>query len=498
MRIKFGEWLPDLADFENPGSTLIKNAIPFQGSYLPVKSVNQISDALTARCRGAMSARDKTGQVYSYAGDETKLYSLAANVHSDVTNTGGAYNLGDEENWEFAKYGENVYAVCINENPQTLTFGSSNFADLTGTPPKARHIAIANEFVVLGNINDGTARPQRIQWSAIGNPESWTPNADTQADFQDLYSEANQGGGWVMGIIGSDEGFLVISEYTMHRATYVGSPKIFDIKEVNPSVGTPCKNSIIQEGRLTHMLGQDGFYQITDGINIKPISDNRISRYFFNDFDASYPERVIGAQDPLNKIVAWIYPGSGNSSGTPNKILFYDWINDKWGNGEVDIEWIYNAVGQGVTVEQLDDYSASIDTLEPNLDSRFWKGGALQLAVYDNQQKKGTFGGTALDAIIETGEFQYSQLQDPPRDSRAHLSSVRPLVDGTATLTAQVGTRDLQSGTTAWTSASSQHAETGKCHFRSDARYHRIRVNTTGDFNHAIGVDVEAKLTGER
>ena len=50
-----------------------------------------------------MSARDKTGQVYSYAGDKTKLYSLSANTHSDVTNTGGAYALGDEENWEFAK-----------------------------------------------------------------------------------------------------------------------------------------------------------------------------------------------------------------------------------------------------------------------------------------------------------------------------------------------------------------------------------------------------------
>jgi hypothetical protein len=492
MRLKFGDWLPDLADFENPGSTLVKNVIPFQGSYLPVQSVSQISDALNARCRGAISARDKTGQVYSYAGNETKLYELSGNVHADVTNTGGAYALNSEENWEFAKYGEKIIAVNIDENPQVITFADANFADLAGSPPKARAITIANEFIVLGNINDGTARPQRIQWSALGNSESWTPDADTQADFQDLYSEANHGGGWVQSLIGTDQGFTVICEYTMFRGTYVGSPKIFDIVEVNSGVGTPCKNSIIKEGRLTHFLGQDGFYQLIDGTQLKPISDNRVSKYFLNDYDSTYPERVIGAQDPVNKIVAWIYPGAGNSSGTPNQILFYDWINDKWGNAEIDLEWIYNAIGQGVTVEQLDSYSASIDTLSPHLDSRFWKGGALQLAIYDSAQKKGTLGGTALDAIIETNEAQAFE------GSRSYLSGVRPLVDGSATQTVQVGTRDLQTGTTAWTSAVSPETDTGIAPFRSDARYHRIRVNTSGDFDHCVGVDIFAQPTGKR
>lgn len=491
MRLKFGEWLPDLADFESPGVTLVKNVIPFQGSYLPLKSVSQISDALTARCRGAISARDKTGTVYSYAGDETKLYELSNNTHADVTNTGGAYALSSEENWEFTKYGENIYGVNIDENPQAITFGDANFADLAGSPPKARHITTVNNFVVLANINDGTERPQRVRWSAINNPESWTPDADTQADFQDLFSESNHGGGWIMGMTGGEYG-NVFQEYSIWKMTYSGSPLIFTFDEVLPGIGTPCKNSIVQEGRITHFLGQDGFYQLIDGAQIKPIGKNRVDKYFFNDFDASYPERVIAAQDPNNQIVAWIYPASGSASGTPNKIIFYDWMNDKWGNGEVDLEWIYNAIGQPVTVEQLDNYSASIDTLQPTLDSRFWKGGALQLAFYDNAQKKGTFGGTALDAIIETNEVQAFE------GSRAYLSGVRPLVDGTGSQTVQIGTRDLQTGTTAWTSAVSPETDTGIAHFRSDARYHRIRVNTTGDFDHAIGVDIFAQKTGKR
>ena len=53
MRIKFGEWLPDLADFENPGSTLVKNVIPFQGFLFTFK----VSQSNIRRINGKMPRR---------------------------------------------------------------------------------------------------------------------------------------------------------------------------------------------------------------------------------------------------------------------------------------------------------------------------------------------------------------------------------------------------------------------------------------------------------
>lgn len=490
MRLKFGQWLPDLADFENPGSTVVKNVIPFNdGNYLPLRSFAAISDAIDARCRGAVTARDSTGTVYSYAGNATKLYSLSGNAHTDASN--GVYSLGDEENWEFAKWGETIIAVNINTAPQDITFGNAAFADLGGSPPNARHITIVNNFVVLGNINDGTERPQRVRWSGINNSETWTPDADTQADFQDLFSETNQGGGWIMGLTGGEYG-NVFQEYSIWRMTYVGSPLIFQFDEVLPGVGTPAKNSIVQEGRITHFLGQDGFYQLVDGAQVNPIGKNKVDRYFYNDLNTDFYERVIGAQDPSNNIVAWIYPSTESTTGVPDKVIFYDYLNDKWGNGEVDLEWIYNALSQPLSPDSMDALYGSPDNWPFSPDSRALRGGDLQLGLYNTSNVKGIFGGTALDATIETPEAQLFT------GARALVDEVRPLVDGGATLTVQCGHRNSLGDTVTWDSAVSPNADTGLAPTRCDDRYHRLRINTSGDFNEAIGVDIQAQQSGRR
>lgn len=491
ITLNFGEWLPDLPDLDNPGVTEAKNILPAKNSYKPLNAVSQITDAIDNRCRGAATVRDKTGNVYNFAGDSSKLYSLSGNVHSDVSK-GGGYTLADDENWEFTKFGNDLIATCINENPQYLTLGGSNFADLAGSPPKARHIGTINNFVVLGNINDGTAKPQHIQWSQIANVSgSWTPDADTQADAQEILTNNGKhiDAGWVMGIASGEFGSIFM-ENAILRMTYEGSPTIFSIDPVLPGIGTPCKNSITQEGRIVHFLGQDGFYQLIDGIQLNPIGKNKIDSTFFSDLDATYPHRVIGASDPNNPYVFWIYPGAGNVNGQPNKIIIYDWINNKWSHAEDILEWVYAAIGQGYTLEGLDAVSASIDALTPSLDSRAWMGGALQLAVYDDANKKGTFGGTAMDGVIETPEGQLH------KGSRSYLSGIRTLIDGTSTV--QIGTRDRLQDAKTWSSAVSPHSETDIAPFRSDSRYHTVRVNTSGDFTHAQGIDAFAKKSGSR
>jgi hypothetical protein len=38
----------------------------------------------------------------------------------------------------------------------------------------------------------------------------------------------------------------------------------------------------------------------------------------------------------------------------------------------------------------------------------------------------------------------------------------------------------------------------GEMNFREKARYHRVRVNTSGNFNDAFGVDITAQERGRR
>ena len=148
INLKFGNWMPDQPDFHNGGATEAKNVIPFANSYLPLKAVTQLTDAIDARARGAISVREAGGQAYLFTGDATKIYSLAANVHTNVSKSGN-YSLSEEENWEFIKFGETVIAISIDQATQAITLGGSAFADLSGSPPKARHGAVVANFVVF-------------------------------------------------------------------------------------------------------------------------------------------------------------------------------------------------------------------------------------------------------------------------------------------------------------------------------------------------------------
>ena len=59
--IEFGSYMPDLPTHANPGATVAKNVLPAIKSYLPWPAQSEFSDALTARCRGAFYAKDKSG-----------------------------------------------------------------------------------------------------------------------------------------------------------------------------------------------------------------------------------------------------------------------------------------------------------------------------------------------------------------------------------------------------------------------------------------------------
>ena len=111
------------------------NVVPKQSSYGPMKGLNALSDALDARCRGAVSVEDKNGANYTYAGDAAKLYGLADTAMTDYSQMGG-YSLGSGAAWEFVQWGETMIAASISEPLQTIDLGGTAFADLVTSTRK--------------------------------------------------------------------------------------------------------------------------------------------------------------------------------------------------------------------------------------------------------------------------------------------------------------------------------------------------------------------------
>lgn len=482
LNIPFGEWLPDLPDLANPGATEAKNVIPHMGSYLPFRSLVVTSSALTAACQGAVAMSDKDGNTEAFAGDQTKLYRLAGQTWADKSGT--TYATAATGFWRFVKWGEKVIATNGAQPVQIKDFGASgNFADLSGSPPKAKHIATVRSFVVLGDVDDGTRYPNRVQWSGQNLETSWGVNPATQADYQSLVGD----GGAVQAVTGGDVG-VIIQERSVWEMRYEGPPIVFRFDETAPGIGTPAPLSVIRFGATVFFWGNDGFYRYDVGRGPTRIGDKKVDLWFQENVNKEALHKMVAAIDIVNAKVVWSFP----SGASADQLVIYDWTTGQWARAEQSTEYIFAGRSAGTDLEGLDSISSDLDALGQSLDADTWKGGALSLWGFDTAHKSGSFSGPALTARIETAEI------GSPDASMLYVNGVRPLIDGDgATNSVYVATRDVQNDSTTFAGPFSANS-IGEHNMRKAGRYFRFRVDVSGGFDRATGVLARAKSNGIR
>lgn len=488
IRIPVGEWLPDLPPFANPGSLTAKNVIPSKDSYNSFPEQETFSNAIGSRCLGAIVARDNVNAVYLYAGDLSALYSLNSTSFSAVTNTSAAYATPDEHYWEFVQWADTIIAVngATGNVPQEISLGGATFIDLAGVPPKASHIGIVRDFVVMGNTDTS---PQQVRWCAINNTHSWTADAATLADAQLLPGD----GGFIRKVVSGGQYGVIFQERSIFRMTFVGSPLIFQFDKIHQSIGSYAKNAISAYRNFVFFLAEEGF-MLFDGNEVQPIGQGKIDKTFFNDLDATGFHRTWSAIDPLRKIVAWAYPSvAGNNNGNQSRILIYNWAFRRWSRIEdLDIELILRFQSQGFTLDGLDSVNTSIDALPASLDSQLWNQGDLNFACFDSLHRLATFTGTSLNAVVDTNETQLTPYY------RSTVHEIWPIVEGlSASVTLATISRNNFTETASVGTAVAPNS-TGFAPMRNSARYHRIRINTMGNFDDIQGVMVDATPEGQR
>ena len=486
--IHFGAFCPDKPAYENAGICEAKNVLPMRDHYLPLKNLASYSSSLGDRARGAVSAIDAAGNVSIFAGDSSKLYKMDPSSLPDFTDLSksGGYTTVSDGIWKYAQFGDNLLTTNFIDPIQSIDLNTgSAFADLAGSPPKARHIAIVGNFVVAGNTWDSTDGycPYRVRWSAINNAENWDISATTQADFQDLQDE----GGWIQAVIGGEYG-VIIKERSIWRMSYIGSPLIFQFEQVEKNRGTKAPNSVQHIGNLIFYLDESGFF-VFDGNTSRPIGAGRVDEFFYNDLDGVFSPRISSAVDPVRKLVLWAYPGKGNIGGEPNKLIIYNWEADVWSYGEMETEHLFSCHTVGMNLEGLDSISSDIDALPFSLDSRVWTGGSQFLAAFSPDHKLCFFDGESLPALIGTGEISNN-------GNMSCLNKIRPIIDG-GDLKVQTGSRQSLQDEVVW-SPDIVVDESGKANVRSNARYHRLRFSIEGDWKSAQGTEVSFQNSGQR
>ena len=481
--VPFQAWLPDIATFQTNVATDAKNVIPHSSGYQPFQAFNAITAALTARARGAASFKGQSvGTVVTFAADETKLYKLEASglTWEDVSrSSGGAYAVPLDGRVNFLQFGDLVLSFNGADATQAFTIGSStDFAAATGSPPIASYGGVIRGFAILARVS---TQQNRIKWSAIEDATDWVTSATTLSDAQDFPE-----GGPITGFVGGEYG-IVFQEKAIQRMSFEGPPTVFRFDKLANNIGCPIGGTIASHENLIFFRAEEGFHMIRGGSEIVPIGEEKIDEWFEDNFSASYDYRCTSVVDPLRHLYMLSFPSTASADGTPDTILVYDWKLGRWSYAKVTLEMIYAGMTQAsYTIDTMDDVSATIDGLEYPVDSRFWSGsGQLYVAGFDTEHKQGFFSGTALEAIVETGDEQ------PVPGRLSLLRGLRPMIEGSSvTPTISIGYRKNLNESISYTAPVPVNS-TGFCPTRANGRYLRAKMTipAASSWKFARGVD---------
>lgn len=488
--IPWSEWRPDVSDYQGNHSQLIKNVVPRADGYGPFKDFAALTNTLPAACRGYAVALDDDGSVVIFAGTATKLYKLDNSdfTWDNVSKSSGAfdYAVPSTDQWQFAQFGTNLVATNSANPVQVFALGSSsNFADLGGSPPQAKYVAVVNVYLVLSGL---ASNPFRVQWSANGDITGWTSgtNQAGQQDFPD--------GGIVRSSVGDDFGGLVFQDNAIRRMVLSpGSPIVFAFDRISEDHGLGAPLSLIRSRGRVFFLGLSGFYEMqASGGDPQPIGKERFDRTFFADWDDSAPQLMIGANDPNETRVMWAYKSVNGASDAFDRIILYDWVLKRATLIDgISGQYITSLAQPGQTLEGLDTPFPNLDTDVPVSLDEFQIAFARKVSIAGSTNSIGFFSGDELEATLETpersGEYRHSFI-------RAH----RPLTDASNVVGA-VGSRERIQDPRVW-SAESALEPIGEIPHRVETRLFRFRnrIPAGEDWTFSIGVEPDIVPTGAR
>lgn len=487
--IPYGEYRPDVSDYQAKATKNILNVLPQGDGYGPFKDFTVFSSALPGACRGAFFALKSDGTIVVFAGTSTRIYMLDNTdlAFDDVSKSGSAYSaLSASDQWRFAQFGSLVIAVQANASPQVFTLGSSSaFADLAGSPPAARYVDVVGRFLVLSGL---TSTPYRVQWSGLNSvnaSDSWTSGVNS-SDYQDFPD-----GGIVRGVAGGEYG-IIFQDQAIRRMIYSpGSAVIFQIERISQDKGLFAPYSIIRAGERVFFFSAQGFHTIDPGGLPTQLGRERVDRTFFADLDKGNLQLFMGAADPRSSRVFWSYKSASGASGAYDKIIGYDYALDRWFPLMASGEYFLGISQTGLTLENLDLISSSLDALTSSLDS-YATSVIPEISQFDTAHKLGFFRGTNLEATLESSELGVD-------GRRVFVRGFRPITDA-ATVYGSCSSRETQQEAVTAGAEVLINSRTGLCDLRKSTRYTRLktRIPASTTWTFCAGVEPDLQAEGQQ
>lgn len=216
------------------------------------------------------------------------------------------------------------------------------------------------------------ANRTRLQWSAIGNAQSWpTPLTNAaiavQSGIQDLESTY----GPIMFISGYPLYGVIFQRNAITRAQYIGGNVVFSWQTYSRNLGLSAKGAIVQVGPNNYFLSDQGFFY-TDGANVTPIGtaqDNSagMDAWFFANVNKAALSAIRAGYDGNKRNVFFAIPTGSNTS--PDTLLCYNVVAGRWTRAAQPTEMIWmdnDGTNNRLGVIQQSSHAYSLLTGTPN------------------------------------------------------------------------------------------------------------------------------------
>jgi hypothetical protein len=422
-------------------------------------------------------------------------FKISATPGGAVISTAGASQSGTQSvtghyaaltasaQWQFAQTGNLVWATQANDVLQVFDLSSATaFSNSLGSPPQAAYISVVGRFLVLSGL---LSSPYTIQWSGLNNfnaSTSWD-NVTLQANSQNFPD-----GGVVRGVAGGEFG-VIFQDQAIRSMSYVGGAVIFQIERITQDMGLFAPYSIVRAGSTIYFYAGQGFHKINPGQAPVQIGREKVDRTFRADLDQGNLQLFMGASDPRTTRVYWAYKSGAGAVGTYDKILGYDSALDRFFNIAMTGEYLLGISQSGLTLENLDTLSSSIDALTLTLDA-YANSVQPEIAQFDTSHKQGFFRGHNLEGTMQSSE--------QGTDGNVIFINGFKHIGDAATAYGSLSWRETQADIPTVGSEVLRNPRTGNFDVRKESRYQRmqVRIPIGTSWTFSAGIEPSVNTSG--
>ena len=481
-RILLGEWLPDQPDSTGsptPNLEMAFNVYPSSTGYAPFPKATRITIDMpnNERINGLYSARQNE-QITAIVGTDSNIYrgnnivKAVAGTINDISRPEGY--ASNRRNWHFEQFGSIVLGTNGTAKIQKYDMaGDATFTDIDEAPV-CRTMAIVRDFVFAGYCD---ATSNKVQWSDLNNENVWDSDDTNQADFQILPS-----GGAVKAVTGGEFG-LVIQEKAVQRASYIGTPFVFQFDLISDNTGCISGASAIQYNGVSYWLSEAGMVAC-DGTKVSNIGEGKINDWLFKEIDKTQIEDVSVAIDPLKNLIVWNFP----TSSEDRILLKYNYETGRFATGKSLAQVVAGLMTQSASLDSLDSEYPILDDMPISLDSGLLIGGQFSFCGAEDKHV------VAFSLLPETC---YMTTNDMEFDGFSVATLAMPIIEnGSAEF--QIASRNSLNENILFSNNSVTSAE-NRADLRSGGKYHRVRIHPTGvKWTNAVGFDLAVTPQGSR